>query len=232
MEAAAWADKLQKETGFNYEFFKVLSLCRKPKETGSFPSITSEVKKVIMNIWFNEDFARNKGTREMLYDKLQVIADVNHWKIPSYQTVVRYIQFLMENKRLKNAHFLAERGVREYRNKKVVKAKRDTKGLQVMEVLMGDEHTFDCWVSYRQPNGKVIAIRPKLVAWIDVRSRMIMGDVYKRQILHWVVHWPALWFLHCLPYWNWIVFTAAILMYLRIPLFLLLQQKYAGLWHC
>lgn len=23
--------------------------------------------------------------------------------------------------------------------------------------------------------------------------------------------------LHCLPYWNWIVFTAAILMYLRIP---------------
>ena len=28
------------------------------------------------------------------------------------------------------------------------------------------------------------------------------------------------------------VFTAAILMYLRIPLFLLLQQKYAGLWHC
>ena len=107
MEAAAWADKLQKETGFNYEFFKVLSLCRKPKETGSFPSITSEVKKVIMNIWFNEDFARNKGTREMLYDKLQVIADVNHWKIPSYQTVVRYIQFLMENKRLKNAHFLA-----------------------------------------------------------------------------------------------------------------------------
>lgn len=177
MEAAAWADKLQKETGFNYEFFKVLSLCRKPKETGSFPSITSEVKKVIMNIWFNEDFARNKGTREMLYDKLQVIADVNHWKIPSYQTVVRYIQFLMENKRLKNAHFLAERGVREYRNKKVVKAKRDTKGLQVMEVLMGDEHTFDCWVSYRQPNGKVIAIRPKLVAWIDVRSRMIMGDI-------------------------------------------------------
>lgn len=177
MEAAAWADKLQKETGFSYDFFKVLSLCRKPKETGCFPSITPEVKKVIMNIWFNEDFAHNNGTREMLYDKLQVIADINHWKIPSYQTVVRYIQYLMDEKRMKNAQFLAAKGPLEYRNKKVVKAKRNTRSLQVMEVLMGDEHTFDCWVSYRQPNGKITAIRPKLVAWIDVRSRMIMGDI-------------------------------------------------------
>ena len=177
MEAAAWADKLQKENGFNYDFFKVLSLCRKPKEIGCFPSIIPEVKKVIMNIWFNEDFAHNNGTREMLYDKLQVIAENNHWKIPSYQTVVRYIQFLMEEKRMKNAHFLAAKGALEYRNKVGVKTKRDTKALQVMEVLMGDEHTFDCWVSYRQSNGKITAIRPKLVAWIDVRSRMIMGDI-------------------------------------------------------
>ena len=46
-----------------------------------------------------------------------------------------------------------------------------------MEVVMGDEHTFDCWVSYTMPNGKVKAIKPVLVAWIDVRSRTIMGDV-------------------------------------------------------
>ena len=42
---------------------------------------------------------------------------------------------------------------------------------------MGDEHTFDCWVSYTNENGKTSPIRPKLVAWIDVRSRSIMGDV-------------------------------------------------------
>lgn len=46
-----------------------------------------------------------------------------------------------------------------------------------MQIVMGDEHTFDCWVSYKQPNGKVIAIKPHLAAWVDMRSRVIMGDV-------------------------------------------------------
>ncbi len=65
LEASAWADKLHKQDGCNYDFFKVLCLCRKPKEAGTFPSFTPEVKKVIQNIWFNPDFARNQGTREM-----------------------------------------------------------------------------------------------------------------------------------------------------------------------
>ncbi|MFR3751493.1 MAG: hypothetical protein ACLTW9_02510 [Enterocloster sp.] len=30
-------------------------------------------------------------------------------------------------------------------------------------------------VSYQLPNGKVTAIKPKLVAWIDARSRMVLG---------------------------------------------------------
>ena len=178
LEAAAWVDKLQKETGENYEFFKVLSLCRKPKESGTFPSILPEIKQIIQNIWFNEDFARNQGTREMLYEKLEAIAVVNGWeKIPSYKTIARYIKYLMEDERLENAYFLASRGSREYKNKVMVKGSRDTKGLQTMQIVMGDEHTFDCWVSYKQPNGKVIAIKPKLVAWIDMRSRAIMGDI-------------------------------------------------------
>ena len=98
LEASAWADKLEKEDGAGREFFKVLCLCRKPKETGCFPSIKPEVKQVIKNIWFNEDFARNQGTREMLYEKLTAIANINKWeKIPSYQTVTRYISYLMED---------------------------------------------------------------------------------------------------------------------------------------
>ena len=157
LEASAWADKLEKEDGAGREFFKVLCLCRKPKETGCFPSIKPEVKQVIKNIWFNEDFARNQGTREMLYEKLTAIANINKWeKIPSYQTVTRYISYLMEDEGMRNAWFLASRGTREYKNKVMVKGSRDTKGLQVMQIVMGDEHTFDCWVSYKQPNGKVI----------------------------------------------------------------------------
>lgn len=114
----------------------------------------------------------------MLYEKLTAIANINKWeKIPSYQTVTRYISYLMEDEGMRNAWFLASRGTREYKNKVMVKGSRDTKGLQVMQIVMGDEHTFDCWVSYKQPNGKVIAIKPHLAAWVDMRSRVIMGDV-------------------------------------------------------
>lgn len=178
LEASAWADKLQKEDGASYDFFKVLCLSRKPKEKGLFPSFTPEVKQCIKNIWFNREFASNLGTKEMLYQKLQEVAGVNRWeKLPSYQSVTRYINYLMEDEGMRNAWYLAAKGEREYRNKVMVKGRRDTKGLKVMEILMGDEHTFDCWVSYKQPNGDVIAIRPKLVAWVDMRSRMILGDV-------------------------------------------------------
>lgn len=178
LKACAWADKLQKEDGGGYEFFKVLCLCRKPKEVGNFPSFTPEVKQCIKNIWFNREFAQNLGTKEMLYEKLQAVAQLNGWeKIPSYQSVTRYINYLMEDEGMRNAWYLAAKGEREYRNKVMVKGSRDTKGLQVMQIVMGDEHTFDCWVSYKQPNGSVIAIRPKLVAWIDMRSRMLLGDV-------------------------------------------------------
>lgn len=181
LEASAWADKLQKEDGSGYDHFKVLCLCRKPKESGTFPSIKPEVKQVIKNIWFNKDFATNLGTREMLYEKLTAIAKINGWtELPSYQTVTRYISYMMEDENLKNAWYLAARGDREYKNKVMVKAERNTIDLKVMELVMGDEHTFDCWVSWTAPNGKVIAIKPRLCAWIDIRSRMILGDVICR----------------------------------------------------
>lgn len=177
-EASAWADKMHKQDGGNYDFFKVLCLCRKPKEAGTFPSFTPEVKQVIKNIWFNKEFAQNQGTREMLYEKLQAIANINNWeKIPSYQSVARYISHLMNDEGMRNAWYLASRGEREYKNKVMVKCERNTKDLKVMQVVMGDEHTFDCWVAYTHPNGKVTAIKPHLVAWVDIKSRRIIGDV-------------------------------------------------------
>lgn len=177
-EAAAWADRLGKEDGCDYEFFTVLALCRKPKQTGMFPSFTPEVKQAVKNIWFNKDFAANQGTKEMVYEKLQELADINRWEyIPSYQSVVRYINWLMTDGNMGNAHYLAGNGMKAYKNRVLVKAQRDTGSLQVMEIVMGDEHTFDCWVSYTMPNGKSKPVRPVLVAWIDVRSRRIMAPI-------------------------------------------------------
>ena len=48
------------------------------------------------------------------------------------------------------------------------KGKRDATSLEVMEYVIGDEHTFDLWVQWTAPNGKIKAVRPKLVAWIDM----------------------------------------------------------------
>lgn len=177
-EAGAWASRLGRLDGLDYDWITILALCRKPKEKGQFPSFSEEVKKTISYIWFNKEFAGNRGTVGMLYERLSDVAVQNGWgRIPSYQSVCRYVTWLMEDERMKNAHALTADGLKEYRNKVMVKGRRDTKGLKVMEVVMGDEHTFDCWVSYTNENGKTAPIRPKLVAWIDVRSRSIMGDV-------------------------------------------------------
>jgi transposase InsO family protein len=113
----------------------------------------------------------------MLYKEMQEEGSKNGWEHPSYQTVARYINYLMEEKRGKNAQFLAAKGAREYRNKIMVKASRDSKSLPVMGLVQGDVHTFDCWVKYTYPNGKVTAIKPNLVGWVDVRSRAIVSSV-------------------------------------------------------
>lgn len=180
LEATAWAMRLHKESGHNYDFLKVLSLCRKPKEKFTFPSLDDKVRAYIENVWFNKDFAANDGTVEMLYMKLEQVAALQGWEYPSYQTVTRYINYLMEERRAKNAHFLAAKGAREYKNKVMVKGSRDTKSLPVLGLLQGDEHTFDCWVAFTHPNGKVTAIKPRLVGWVDTRSRTFLGDIICR----------------------------------------------------
>ncbi|EPR07784.1 Mu transposase C-terminal domain-containing protein [Ruminiclostridium papyrosolvens] len=178
LESSAWASKLEREEGENFEFFKVLALCRKPKESHTFPSLTEEQKVLIENIWFDPGFSQNHGTIEMLYWKFKDIADCKGWNdYPSIKTVARYIKYLMDNLRGRNAHYLAANGLREFKNARMLKGKRDTTALEVMEFVQGDEHTFDCWVQYTHPNGKIKAVRPKLVAWLDTRSRCIMGDV-------------------------------------------------------
>lgn len=177
LQASAWAIKLWKQDGKNYDYLKVLALCRKPKETFTFPSLSEPMKAWIENLWFDKRFAENQGTIDMLYTKLKQVASANGWDYPSYQTVARYINYLMEVKRYKNAHYLAEKGERMYRNKKMRKALQDLQSVPVMGLVQGDGHTFDVWVEYTYPNGKKTAIKPILVAWIDTRSRCIVGDI-------------------------------------------------------
>lgn len=178
LKASAWALKMEKEDGQNRDYFRALALCRKPREKASFPSLTDEQKALIENIWFDRRFAANLGTIEMLYEKFEEVGQGRSWEsYPSIKTVARYIKHLMDKPGAESARYLAANGVREWKNKKMLKGRRDATSLKVMEYVVGDEHTFDFWVQWVAPNGKVKAVRPKLVAWMDMRSRAIVGDV-------------------------------------------------------
>ena len=178
LEANAWALKLEKEDGQDRGYFRTLALCRKPKGSGTFPSLTPEQKALIENIWFDRHFAANLGTMEMLYERFEEEAGRRGWgDYPSSKTVSRYVKHLMDTPGAGSARYLAANGAREWKNKKMIKALRDATSLEVMEYVVGDEHTFDFWVQWTAPNGKVKAVRPKLVAWMDMKSRCIIGDV-------------------------------------------------------
>ena len=178
LKASAWALRLEREDGQNRDYFRALALCRKPREKATFPSLTPEQRAVIENIWFDRRFAANLGTVEMLYEKFEEIGEGRSWpEYPSIKTVSRYVRHLMDSRGAELARYLAANGSREWKNKKMLKGRRDATSLKVMEYVVGDEHTFDVWVQWTAPNGKIKAVRPKLVGWMDMKSRAIIGDV-------------------------------------------------------
>lgn len=182
LEAEAWTRRLEAEDGIGRPHLCALALCRKPKTGGAFPSLSPEQKALIENIWFNKTFADNSrgkaGAKELLYDIFQEQAERQQWVgYPSSRTVARYINHLMEQPKALSAHTLAADGFRGWENQMQHKGQRDTSTLEVMEYVVADSHTCDFWVQVTAPNGKVRAIRPILVAWMDVRSRRILGAI-------------------------------------------------------
>ena len=142
LKASAWALRLEREDGQNRDYFRALALCRKPREKATFPSLTPEQRAVIENIWFDRRFAANLGTVEMLYEKFEEIGEGRSWpEYPSIKTVSRYVRHLMDSRGAESARYLAANGSREWKNKKMLKGRRDATSLKVMEYVVGDEHT-------------------------------------------------------------------------------------------
>jgi len=169
----AWSNKMHQFESKNYDFYKILALCRKPSEKNKFISLTDEMKVYIENMWFDPKFSRNQGhmvrIREMMINK----SVETLWEVPSYPTITRFIDHL--DKVHGNERQLLVKGDKKYKGDHMIKARRDTRKLQVMEVVMGDGHTFDCWVSIKRENGKMDAVRPHILAWIDLRSRSVVS---------------------------------------------------------
>ncbi|WP_442900099.1 phage protein Gp36 family protein [Flintibacter sp.] len=114
LKANAWALKMEKEDGQSRDYFRALSLCRKPKATATFPSLTDEQKALIQNIWFDRRFAANLGTIEMLYEKFEEVAEGRGWEnYPSIKTVARYIKHLMDSRGGESARYSTKEEVRE-----------------------------------------------------------------------------------------------------------------------
>lgn len=173
-EACAWATRHELETGENYGHYKLMAVAREPKEDKTFPTLSEEVEAYLDNAYYATLAAQNQISRALLYDQLLDIATDRGWKVPSYDTVNRYLNYLDEVDGQGVKDYIAK-GKRFWKNKYMIKRLRDTGSLQVLEILVGDAHTFDCWVSIERGNGKMQAIRPYLVAWIDMKSRALVG---------------------------------------------------------
>ena len=153
LEASAWALRQEREDGQNHDYFRALALCRKPREKDSFPSLTAEQRAIIENIWFASDFAANKRPVTELYQTLTEQGAIRGWgELPSVKTVGRYVKYLMDLPPAQSAHYLAEKGFREWERVMQVKGKRDSSPLEAMEYVVADSHTFDVWVEYTAVN--------------------------------------------------------------------------------
>jgi transposase InsO family protein len=184
-EALKWAAIQEQKDGHSYYFYTALALCPEPREKNKFPSLSPQMKAFIKSKWFSKEFAQNQSTIQMLYELLEQEGEKKKWIIPTYDTVWRYVRWLM--KTYNSEHYLAANGIREWKRNKMFKGRRDIKALAVNEVHMGDVHTFDCWVQITRPNGRVTAIKPCLAGWMDVRSHCLTGwvicDIPNQQIM-------------------------------------------------
>ena len=161
------------------EHYKTLALC-KPPQKGKGMKLTEEMEEILKKLWAKPVYHQNLQPFIALYEEFCYILSTpltpgredGSCYVPSYQTCKRFIDNL-EYGRSDVKTFL-EDGYQGFRNKGMIKAVRDIKSLRVMELIMGDAHTFDCWVSIKRDN-KTVAIRPYLVAFVDARSRCIVG---------------------------------------------------------
>ena len=161
--------------------FQTLALCRKPRAMDAFPQLTERSRALIENIYADKEFARNHPTRELITDRFMDLAkEYGIEELPSRYAVKKYLKHLSGIPEYRDAHNLIALGRREYENKCGLKTRRDTSQLKVLEVVMGDVHNLDLWAELTNEKGQRQAIRPALVAWIDVKSRRIMGALLCR----------------------------------------------------
>lgn len=187
-QACVWRAKVEKETNENRGYYLVLALCDKPRSRNVTPSLTEEQRKVLTALVFDKKLCPNNPSVALLYDMFLDVAQARGWEsTPSTQTVRRFIHDLRTNPSTSDAYYLAMEGERNFKNQRMMKGKRDTKGLQRMEVVQTDVHDLDFWIEHVGANGVKVKKRPKLVAFMDVRTRCIVGYLLAIEVNAYVI---------------------------------------------
>lgn len=184
IEEAQWcAQKRKKKGGQNCkETFPVLAICPKPRTKNTFPALTDELRALIENVWVDPGFAPNHPRMTTAAERVLQIAAQRHIRnLPNARQITSYIQYLKTIPEIEDARALAVLGRRDYMNRRGQKTLRDTGGLKVLEVVVGDEHTCDFFVMAKDPSGRAEAVRPVLCAWIDIKSRRMLGATLCRR---------------------------------------------------
>lgn len=145
-----------------YEEDSLMGLIKKPpKSRGKRHSLPEEAIKFIKGLYLQPI----KPQGQWVYDRYKERAREKGWPVASRATVYRVLQELSESELV-----MGREGLEEWRKKIMPKATRDITVLKTYEILVGDHHTFDLFVAH---GGR--AVRPDLTAWMDARSRAIVG---------------------------------------------------------
>lgn len=112
-------------------------------------------------------------TQQQLTKKMcwQMICHINKseekgWKIPSYNYMIQYVHKSIPL----CVEVLHREGLAAYEAKCAPYIQSDPDSVQPGQVWVGDHHQCNCWVRYRNK-----WVRPWLTAWLDMRSRTMVG---------------------------------------------------------
>ena len=173
-QARKLAEIYLEETGTDpWRDYRILCLCPETQQ-GKGSVITEVMERIIKKIWSDEAFHRHNMSKKLLYKLFREECErLGTEHIPSYRTVLRYVDKFEACH--KDVAVYLKSGERGFKNTAMIKAHRDMSQLEVMELVMADAHTFDCWVAVADESGELYSIRPYLSALIDARSRYIVG---------------------------------------------------------
>lgn len=145
--------------GYKKEGIDFLKDGRREKET----SLNEDVKKMAFTLYAD----RQQPSYQQVYTTLVKKCREQDTSIPSYSAVYRFLkktpQATIDYWRKGGAY------VRKHHVPPILRLLDD---LAVMECWMGDATTLDCFCTHpKRPN----PVRPCLTAWMDVKSRLIVG---------------------------------------------------------